>query len=170
MGQRPKSAAIFMSGLADIRKNRVTRSSARNLADASSEQQVTLLRSLDEAAGRGPAPRSEQQNSPAVSGKLEGRDTPDCKTTSSLHPFLQENDRPTVYYNLPRSVSKQELQAGNQPGRRKHGCIPVRSWVRERGGIGANMAAHYQVTDAIVGRIGKSTGRLGRQGTSPKRD
>ena len=106
----------FLSGLADVEKQ----SNAlfgRNFTDASSEQQITLLRSLDESAAVARA-RSEHKTRPPF-WEPQGRDT------QMQDDFFTVFKKMTVHgYYTSEIGFKQELQLEISPGA-QHGCIPV---------------------------------------------
>jgi hypothetical protein len=104
----------FLSGLADVEKQ----SNAlfgKNFADASSEQQVTLLRSLDEAAAVARA-RSDSKTRPPF-WEPQGRDT------QMRDDFFTVFKKMTVhgYYTSEIGFS-QELKLQIIPGA-QHGCV-----------------------------------------------
>jgi gluconate 2-dehydrogenase gamma chain len=106
----------FLSGLADVDKqsNALFR---KNFTDASPDQQVALLRSLDEAAAVIRA-RSEHKTRPPL-WKPEGRDT------QMQDDFFTVFKKMTVhgYYTSEIGFS-QELKLQIIPGA-QHGCIPA---------------------------------------------
>ena len=106
----------FLSGLADVEKQ----SNAlfgRNFTDASSEQQITLLRSLDESAAVTRA-RSEHKTRPPF-WEPQGRDT------QMQDDFFTVFKKMTVHgYYTSEIGFKQELKLEISPGA-QHGCIPV---------------------------------------------
>ena len=106
----------FVSGLADVDKQSNTLF-GNNFADASPDQQVALLRSLDEAAAVARA-RSEHKTRPPQ-WKAEGRDL------QMQDDFFTVFKRMTVhgYYTSEIGFS-QELKLQIIPGA-QHGCIPV---------------------------------------------
>ena len=106
----------FLSGLAGVDKQ----SNAlfgKNFADASSEQQITLLRSLDESAAIARS-RAEGKTRPPV-WETEGRDT------QMQDDFFTVFKKMTVhgYYTSEIGYSK-ELKLQIIPGA-QHGCIPA---------------------------------------------
>jgi Gluconate 2-dehydrogenase subunit 3 len=106
----------FLSGLADVDKQSNTLF-GKNFADASPDQQVALLRSLDEAAAVIRA-RSEHKTRPPL-WKPEGRDT------QMQDDFFTVFKKMTVhgYYTSEIGFLK-ELKLEIIPGA-QHGCIPA---------------------------------------------
>ncbi|HUE54286.1 MAG TPA: gluconate 2-dehydrogenase subunit 3 family protein [Candidatus Udaeobacter sp.] len=106
----------FLSGLADADKQSNTLF-GKNFVDASPDQQLALLRSLDEAAAVIRA-RSEHKTRPPQ-WKVEGRDL------QMQDDFFTVFKRMTVhgYYTSEIGFS-QELKLQIIPGA-QHGCIPV---------------------------------------------
>jgi glucoside 3-dehydrogenase (cytochrome c) hitch-hiker subunit len=106
----------FLSGLADVDKQSNTLF-GKNFADASPDQQVALLRSLDEAAAVSRA-RSEHKTRPPL-WKPEGRDT------QMQDDFFTVFKKMTVhgYYTSEIGFLK-ELKLEIIPGA-QHGCIPA---------------------------------------------
>src|SRR6267378_5910639 len=104
----------FLSGLADVEKQ----SNAlfgRNFTDASSEQQITLLRSLDESAAVARA-RSEHKTRPPF-WEPQGRDT------QMQDDFFTVFKKMTVHgYYTSEIGFKQELKLQIIPGA-QHGCV-----------------------------------------------
>lgn len=106
----------FLSGLVDVDKQSNTLF-GKNFADASPDQQLVLLRSLDEAAAVIRA-RSEHKTRPPQ-WKAEGRDL------QMQDDFFTVFKRMTVhgYYTSEIGFSR-ELKLHIIPGA-QHGCIPV---------------------------------------------
>jgi hypothetical protein len=106
----------FLSGLADVDKQSNTLF-GKNFADASTDQQLALLRSLDEAAAVVRA-RSDRKTRPPV-WEPEGRDT------QMQDDFFTVFKKMTVhgYYTSEIGFS-QELKLQIIPGA-QHGCIPA---------------------------------------------
>jgi Gluconate 2-dehydrogenase subunit 3 len=106
----------FLSGLADVDKQSNTLF-GKNFADASPDQQLALLRSLDEAAAVTRA-RSERKTRPQP-WRPEGRDT------QMQDDFFTVFKKMTVhgYYTSEIGFS-QELKLQIIPGA-QHGCIPA---------------------------------------------
>jgi hypothetical protein len=104
----------FLSGLADV-EQQSNALFGKNFADASSEQQVTLLRSLDEAAAVARA-RLEHKTRPPF-WELKGRDT------QMQDDFFTVFKKMTVhgYYTSEIGFS-QELKLQIIPGA-QHGCV-----------------------------------------------
>jgi hypothetical protein len=106
----------FLSGHADVEKQSNTLF-GKNFAEASSERQIALLRSLDEAAAVARA-RSERKTRPPF-WEPEGRDT------QMQDDFFTVFKKMTVhgYYTSEIGFS-QELKLQIIPGA-QHGCIPA---------------------------------------------
>ena len=106
----------FLSGLADVDKQSNTLF-GKNFADASPDQQLALLRSLDEAAAVIRA-KSEHKTRPPQ-WKAEGRDL------QMQDDFFTVFKRMTVHgYYTSEIGFTQELKLQIIPGA-QHGCIPV---------------------------------------------
>jgi hypothetical protein len=106
----------FLNGLADVDKQS-TALFSKDFAAASPEQQLTLLRSLDETAAVARA-RLEPKKRPPL-WKLEGRDT------QMQDDFFTVFKKMTVhgYYTSEIGFS-QELKLQIIPGA-QHGCVPL---------------------------------------------
>jgi gluconate 2-dehydrogenase gamma chain len=105
----------FLSGLADVDKQSNTLF-GKNFADASADQQVALLRSLDEAAAVARA-RLEHKTRPPL-WKLEGRDL------QMQDDFFTVFKKMTVHgYYTSEIGFRQELKLEIIPGA-QHGCVP----------------------------------------------
>jgi hypothetical protein len=106
----------FLSGLADVDKQSNTLF-GKNFADASPDQQLALLRSLDEAAAVVRA-RSDRKTRPPV-WQPEGRDT------QMQDDFFTVFKKMTVHgYYTSETGFSQELKLQIIPGA-QHGCIPA---------------------------------------------
>ena len=105
----------FLSGLADVDKQSNTLF-GKNFADASADQQLALLRSLDEAAAVARA-RLEHKTRPPF-WKLEGRDL------QMQDDFFTVFKKMTVHgYYTSEIGFRQELKLEIMPGA-QHGCVP----------------------------------------------